>query len=183
MIKLLNLIKENSSSTYDYGCVMIYFKFPEIKIIHNKIDIKDIYIEEGDQTYGLEDEPHTTLLFGLHEEVTDEDVKNIINKYTFGECIINTPSLFNNEKYDVLKFDVDGKNLHSINKDLKQFPFTSTYSDYHPHLTIGYLKVGKGQKYIDILNESKLNKFSLIPQYVVYSKPDGSKSKLKIKLK
>jgi hypothetical protein len=30
MIKLIDLLKENSSSTYDYGCVMLFFDFPEL---------------------------------------------------------------------------------------------------------------------------------------------------------
>jgi hypothetical protein len=66
-IKLIDLLKEGSNQTYDYGCVMLYFDFPLMDKIHNVIDPKDIYYEEGDRSFGLEDEPHTTLLYGLHE--------------------------------------------------------------------------------------------------------------------
>lgn len=151
-------------------------------MIHNQILVEDVYSEEGDMTYGLEDEPHTTLLYGLHKEVSDNDIRKIIEKYTYTPCKVNTPSLFNNEKYDVLKYDVEGDNLHKINGELKQYPFTSTYPDYHPHLTIGYVQPGKGRKYVDLLKEMELDNFELIPQYVVYSKPDGSRSKFKIKI-
>jgi 2'-5' RNA ligase len=182
MIKLSNLIKENSKLTYDYGCVMLYFSFPEINKIHDSINPSHIYTEDGDTTYGLEDEPHTTLLYGLHNEVTLEDVSDVLDNYTYYTCKIHNPSLFENEKYDVLKFDVDGDNLHQTNADLKQFPFTSNYPNYHPHLTIAYLKPGMGKKYVDMLNKAKANEFWLAPQYAVYSEVDGTKTKINIRV-
>jgi len=179
MIKLVDLLKENSDSKYKYGCVMLYFDFPEINKIHDAINPNDIYEEDGDKTFGLEDEPHTTLLYGLHPEVSLDEVKKILNSYTYYPCTIKNASLFKNEKYDVLKFDVEGKNLHETNNDLKRYPFTSDYPDYHPHLTIGYIKPGFGKKYTKMLKEIE---FKLIPQYVVYSHPDGTKDKIKIKV-
>ena len=41
MIKLIDLIKENSTSSYDYGCVMLYFDFPYLSKLQNAIDSKD----------------------------------------------------------------------------------------------------------------------------------------------
>jgi 2'-5' RNA ligase len=180
MIKLKNLIKENSTSTYDYGCVMIYFNFPEILKIHDAINPSHLYTEEGDTTYGLEDEPHTTLLYGLHNTVSVEDVENVVDKHTFYTCKIHNPSLFQNEKYDVLKFDVEGDGLHDVNRDLKQFPFTSDYPKYHPHLTVAYLQPGMGKKYVDMLNKVKATEFWLAPEYVIYSQPDGTKTRINI---
>lgn len=182
MIKLIDLLKENTKSKYEYGCVMLYFKFPELFEFKKHIDNKDIYTEEGDKTYGLEDEPHCTLLYGLHEEVTLDEVKGVLNSYTFGPDPLKlyNISIFENEKYDVLKFDVEGKILHEINKELKQFPFTSNFPDYHPHLTIGYLKPGMGKKYINIFKNKEHN---LIPEYGIYSQPDGTKTKIKINIK
>jgi 2'-5' RNA ligase len=182
MIKLTDLLKENSSSTYDYGCVMLYFGFPEINKIHDAINPSHIYTEDGDTTYGLEDEPHTTLLYGLHNEVTLEDVSDVLDNYTYYTCKIHNPSLFENEKYDVLKFDVVGDNLHETNADLKQFPFTSNYPKYHPHLTVAYLNPGMGKKYVDMLNKVKANEFWLAPQYAVYSEADGTKTKINIRI-
>ena len=54
------------------------------------------------------------------------------------------------------QFDVKGDNLHDANEELKKYPFTSDYPDYHPHLTIGYLKPNKGKKYVDILKHNLL---------------------------
>jgi 2'-5' RNA ligase len=180
-MKLLKLIKqiilEKKEDTYEYGCAMLYFNFPEINKIHDVINVDDLYEEEGDRTYGLENEPHTTLLFGLHQEVTLKEIKEILNKFTFETCLINNVSLFENEKYDVLKFDVKGKNLHNCNNLLKNLPHTNNFPNYHPHLTIGYLKPGIGKKYTNMLKEYE---FELQPQYAVYSSPDGTKTKIKI---
>lgn len=179
MIKLIDLLKENSNSTYEYGCVMLYFNFPELIKIQDVINPKDIYKEDGDNTYGLENEPHTTLLFGLHEEVSLEDVKSILEKFTFSTCKVHNISTFNNPKYDILKFEVKGDNLHQCNKELKQFPYTNTFPDYKPHLTIGYLQPGSGKKYIDKFKDIE---FELLPKYAVYSKPSGNKLKIKINI-
>jgi 2'-5' RNA ligase len=178
MIKLSDLLKEEKQ-TYDYGCVMLYFNFPEMEKIHTLIDPVDIYTEEGDRSYGLEDEPHTTLLYGLHEGVSDQDIKNVLGKFEFGPCIIQNASTFNNEKYDVLKFDVKGDNLHEANEELKKYPYTSNFPDYHPHMTIAYLKPGKAKKYIAQLSGQE---FELIPTHAVYSKPNGDQVKLIIKV-
>jgi hypothetical protein len=78
MKKLIDVLKESRGQKFEYGGVMLYFTFPEITKIHEMMDPDDIYYEEGDRSFGLEDEPHTTLLFGLHEGVTSEDVSGVL---------------------------------------------------------------------------------------------------------
>jgi 2'-5' RNA ligase len=177
----INRLLENSESTYDYGCVMLYFTFPQMEDFHKMIKPEDIYVEEGDKTFGLEDELHCTLLYGLHEEVTLEDIKSVLDQYKFEGCKIFNPSKFDNEKYDVFKFDVMGGPLIEVNKKLTQFPHTNSYPDYHPHMTIGYLQPGTAKKYIDLFNKEGINEFNLNPTHCVYSFPDGSKEQIKIK--
>lgn len=179
LLKILEQLIKKQKQSYDYGCVMLYFNFPEIKNIHNKINIKDLYEEENDRSYGLEHEPHTTLLYGLHHSVSLENVKNSIKDITFSTCIIKNPSLFENEKYDVFKFDVSGEGLKQANEKLKNYPYTSDFPNYHPHLTIAYLKPGEGKKYEEMFKDLK---YELVPEFVVYSKPDGTKEKIKINI-
>lgn len=179
-MKLMDIVENTLSRKFEYGCVMLYFDFPEIEQMHRMINKDDVYTSDEDDSFGLETEPHTTLLFGLHPEVTDNDVANVLSKHYFGTCSINNASLFENPEYDVLKFDVRGDGLHECNSSLTQFPHTTNFPDYHPHLTIGYLKSGSGKKHTELFSNMGYN---LTPQYAVYSKPDGSKSKFKIKLK
>ena len=173
-------LTEVSTNTYSYGCVMLFFDFTELGKIHSLIGPIDVYEEDEDKTFGLEDEPHTTLLYGLHKEVDISEIEAIISEFTFTPCLIHNPSLFQNENYDVLKFMVDGDNLHMANKQLKCLPHTSSFPKYNPHLTIAYLKAGMGMKYVNILNECGLNNFCHIPTMVVYSHPDGTKTHISI---
>lgn len=174
--KQMKLLTEDRK--HEYGCVMLHFSFPEMKEIHKLIDPDDLYEEVGEE-YGLETDPHCTLLFGLHDGVSTSDVDKVLGEFTFETCKAHNTSLFKNEKYDVLKFDIQGDNLSYANKKLKEFPYTNEYPKYEPHMTICYAKVGKGEKYVE---ELKNKKYWLTPKYIIYSKPDGSKDKININI-
>ena len=49
---------------------------PQMKSLHKLIKKEHIYTAP-DHDYGLEDEPHITVLYGLHKEVTQKEVKEI----------------------------------------------------------------------------------------------------------
>jgi len=170
-------INEDSDQSYDYGCVMLYFDFPEMNKIHDTIDDTDIYTEDEDSSFGLETDSHITLLYGLHKGVTDSQVKDAISDIYFNECTLHNVSLFESE-YDVLKFDVEGGDSLSLaNEVLKKLPFTSDYPDFHPHCTISYLKKGAGSKYVKSL---KSEKFKVTPTHIMYSKPDGEHVRIEL---
>jgi 2'-5' RNA ligase len=166
------------SGNHSYGCAMAYFELPEMDAIHKKIDEKDIYTDDSDRSYGLETEPHVTLLYGIHDkEVEDDKVLEACRKYQIGEIVLHNVSLFENDKYDVLKFDVrypykGGAFLHKINKELTKLPNTNSFPDYHPHCTIAYLKPGEGKKYVKMFEGLEIN---VKPNEIVYSKADGEK--------
>lgn len=169
--------KEESKKKYSYGCSMLYFDFPQMNVLHDEIHEDDIY--DGDST-GLEREPHVTLLYGLHsDEIKDDDVINASIK-GIQSMGLGNPSLFENEKYDVLKFDVEAPFLIDINKELSKLPHTTDFPDYHPHCTIAYLKPGKGKKYT---KQFKGRIYEVFPTKVVYSKPDGTKKEARFDLK
>jgi len=180
MDKIKTILSEmgllNEQQKFTYGCVMLYFTFNEMDDIHDLIDSNDLYEEDGED-YGFETEPHVTLLLGLHKEVSTSTVEDVLDGYTFYTCKAHNASLFENEKYDVLKFDIEGDNLHEVNYKLKKHPHTSDFPDYHPHMTIAYLKPGKGKKYVEKL---KGKDYWMAPQYAVYSKPNGTKDKISI---
>ena len=90
-------ILEKEGDTYDYGCAMLYFDFPQINKIHDAIDPKDLYEEEGDRTFGIEDEPHCTLLYGLHKEVTPEMIQEM------SVILLSTALMFVNIFINIIK--------------------------------------------------------------------------------
>ena len=159
---------------HDYGCAMLYFDFDGMQSFHDILEIGDIYAKDG---HGIETQPHVTLLYGFHNEVNPTDVLNLVQSYTFSHVKIHNVSLFENEEYDVLKFDAESEVLHNVNVELRKLPHTNLYSTYHPHMTIAYLKPGTGKKYLDKLNWVKV---MITPKSIVYSKPTGEKIKLDI---
>jgi len=178
-IKLFEeFITEKSGDSYSSGCVMLYFDFPELYKLQDSIDPSHLYEEDGDRTFGIEDEHHVTLLYGLEDSVSVGDVKEILDQHRFGTCRVYNASLFENE-YDVLKFDAEGESLHACNKALCELPYNSKYPDYHPHMTVAYLKKGMGKRYCDMF---KGYEWKLKPAYAVFSQPDGTKTRIKIKV-
>jgi 2'-5' RNA ligase len=177
---LNTLLGENTTPAYEYGCVMLYFDFPQMSEIHSLIDERDVYTQIGDATHGLEKIPHCTLLYGLHYEVPLDGVREVLDEYLFYTCKVHNPSLFQTERYDVLKFDVCGANLYDVNDSLKEFPHTTAFSVYNPHMTIGYIKSGRGRLYENRLKRKGFDEFWLQPTHAVYSQPDGTKTMINI---
>lgn len=175
-------VNEKKGDTYSYGCVMLYFDFPSIKGIQESIKQEDLYTETEDRSYGFEDEPHVTLLYGLHEEVSEKDIFDRLKVYKIDDLLLTNISAFENNKYDVLKFDVEdgvsGANyLHKMNKALTELPHTTDFPNYHPHSTIAYLKPGKAKEYIQQL---KGTQHIVKPVSLVYSMPSGEKVNIKV---
>lgn len=170
-------VKEEKESNHKYekGCLMLYLDIPtwESKIL-SKIDKGDLY--DSEPGFGLEDNPHTTVLFGFHDDEIDYEDVIQETKEKCSEPVkieVKGASCFEGDKYDVLKFDVDGEELHKLNGEMREnFAYSNDYPDYHPHMTIAYLKPGMGKKYA-----SKFKPQSLILEgsEMVYSTPDKKK--------
>lgn len=175
-IKLFEeFLNERINTTHDFNCAMLYFDFPAMATLHQSINPRDIYTVESNEGYGLETEPHCTLLYGIEPQVTVDQVAKKLEGIKFGECKAYNLSLFENEDFDVLKFDMEGDNLHNANKALTELPYKTDYPDYMPHMTVAYLKPGKGSEYLKILNSQE---HSLKPLHITYSMTDGSKQKI-----
>lgn len=165
---------------YDYNCIMIgYDSIPEIEKIQESLDKDDIYTgteeEEKEGAYGLEKEAHVTLLYGIKPEITWDDIKGYLKPLSEYKAILANLSTFENEEYDVLKIDVKCPKMHDTNKELRDnIDYVETYPDYHPHMTVAYLKKGTGKKYtkdmLDKIIEPKA-------KYFLYSKAGDDKYK------
>jgi hypothetical protein len=179
MKTLKDFINEKKAA-YDFSCAMLYLDFPQMSDLHGQIDRDDVYVDPDDKTFGLETEPHVTLLYGLHNNVGLDKVEPIVGAPVYSKVKAYNPSLFENDKYDVLKFDVKGDNLHKANEALRELPYKNDYPDYHPHCTVGYLKKGTGSKYCKRMDG---HEHELMPTYAVFSQPDGTKTKMNINTK
>lgn len=129
-------------------CLMVYFeKSGDIKDIQKKIKKTDVFDEPG---CGIETEPHVTLLFGLAENVTKEQLQKHLQPLSNYRTMCLGSSLFENEDFDVLKMSAHNKNLVETNKALRDnFDYKNSYNDYNPHVTVAYLRRGEGQKYVN----------------------------------
>ena len=179
-IKTIMNIRENKQ-VYPYGCVMLYFDESDVNNLHSEINPQDLYTE-GDG-FGIEESPHCTLLYGLHDDEIDiEDIQEVLDNHTYSTLKAHNLSVFERPNYDVLKYDIKGKSLKETNDELKEFPYTSEFPSYHPHMTIAYLKPGRGREYVNELSK-KYDEMLVTPQYAIYSDPKGGKYKLPIQVK
>lgn len=162
------------------GCVYINYHFDELSLLHDAILREDVRYDIDEDSFGLEYNPHVTLVYGLHPSVGVTEISPILENYTFTTVKIHTPSLFRNEGFDVLKFDVSGYNLTEIHQELKKLPNESKYPKYTPHLTIGYLKSGRGDKYVRLFKEQFNDAYFISPKYAVFSDVYGDETKINI---
>lgn len=164
----------------EYGCVMVYLKVDQDKwdAMQALIDNEDLYQPKDNPSYGKETEPHITALFGLHSDIPDSDIEDEIKKIKRPDINFNGISSFTNPNFDVLKFDVDSKDMHKLNKKFREFPHTSDFPKYHPHCTIAYLKPNMVKKYLNKLKD--YIDIEIDVEDIVYSKSDGTKKRYKI---
>lgn len=166
---------EKDSKMYEYGCLMVYLKMSNWAEFTKDILDDDLYDSENSR-YGMETEPHCTILYGLHPEIEDEDVKKLfenIEKEDF-DIQLAGKDCFYNDEYDVLKINIISEKLNELHELAKNnFDYTSQYSTFKPHITIAYLKKGRGKKYVDSDFEGFIDTDSI--EKIVYSKTNGEK--------
>jgi len=178
MIKSFNQFLKESQSRYEYGCVMVDYNFANWSDLLDSIHQEDIYKVEG-KNYGLQPRPHLTLLYGIHDTVTDEQIQSCFQDATEDDFKVEISgiSLFENPEFDVVKLEVNKTpKLEEIYKNLSEFPNSNQFPDYKPHITIAYVKKGLGQKYVDPNYKYQIKNISKI----VYVRPDKSEYNIQL---
>jgi 2'-5' RNA ligase len=162
----------NESVQYKLGCVMMEVPISNWEEITSTINQEDIYEVEG-ENYGIQSNPHVTILYGLHEGVTLDEVKSVFEGLNESIDIkIEGIGVFENENFDVVKFNVvPSGTLQNLNNKLSEFPNSNEYPEYKPHITLCYVKKGCGKKYEDLTYRHSVENVD----EVCYSMPNGSK--------
>ena len=140
---------------------------PQINTLQKMIDKDDLFVGINYCMSGLETDNHTTIIY---TEIGDYDIEpsvlidDLYNEFGVKNTKINIPnvSLFEPSEYDVIILKVDSKQLTEYNKYLvMKYGFVETFSEYKPHITIGYVKKGMGKKYVDMFNNLDI-KFDIV---------------------
>jgi len=168
------LLTENNS--YEYGALLLELNIKDWPKILDGIDKLDLYRQS--LKYGLETEPHLTIVFGIEQNVNVKELINFVKSNVKGpiSVILHGISTFQTNTYDFLKFDVICPTIVKLNKLIKQnFNIHDRFPNYIPHVTIAALKPGAAKKYMKknvvITGNSSL---------ITYSPPNGPRIKFKI---
>lgn len=138
----------------------------------------EIFVSQTDPSFGREDEIHITILYGLHSDKPDQ-VKELVKEAGPINVRLGKVMVFSNpQKFDVVVIKVISKDLERLNKKLAEnVTYTNRYGEYNPHLTIAYVKKGKGWKHggLDRWVGKKLS-----VDHIVFSSKEGFKEKISL---
>lgn len=130
----------------EFGCLMTVIKNDQAKSIvkfGRSLISDDILYEDPEEEYGRDDEPHITSLYGFSKDLTNREVIGIIGESKQQSVTVNGLSMFQGEEYDVVKFDIDPSPwLIELNRKCKEYPYINKFPEYHPHMTLAYVKKG-----------------------------------------
>jgi hypothetical protein len=170
-ILLKSLILEGR---YEVGVIIAKVKDDDAQKImdfnYGFIPEQVLYTQEFN--HGREKEPHITVKYGLTESYSPNQIQDILRDINPFKVDVRGISTFNNPKFDVVKFDVDGKELRHLNAIFSKLPNKDTHPEYHGHLTLAYVKKGSGNRFIR--PTSKIAKIEI--NEIIYSNK-GTKSR------
>lgn len=131
------------------GYLMSVLEIPKWEYLIGEIEPRDFA-----STRGLEYEPHCTILYGFDINTTDpEAIERAIRNLRFNtinDIRITGIGIFENST-DVLHLTISSPLHNYLHKYFKNnFDNYQKHSEYTPHITLGYLESGKGEKYLDL---------------------------------
>ena len=157
---MANLPMPEGLTTSDLECVMLEVKKIEWEEGYTP-SIRDFYgpdFNPNDLFYGdipelkyaqgavYDDVPHVTLLFGIHPSLTyPEDVDAVLSDWTVPDIHIKYVGFFDSriegqDYYCIVGFCDLTAWLLNGHMRLKGLPYTSSYDEYKPHMTLAYIK-------------------------------------------
>ncbi len=123
---------------------------------------------------GLELWPHVTLFHGLHS-LDPSPVFNATAPLGSLKVVPGKLGMFEGDGHDVLYVTVDNAaDCGRWNRAASGLPNTPSDHGYVPHITLAYLKPGKGKQY---LGRDDLSGGPVAVETVVYATPDGREAR------
>ncbi|RDJ35478.1 MAG: hypothetical protein DWQ19_11725 [Crenarchaeota archaeon] len=119
---------------------------------------------------GIENEPHITVLYGLHTN-DFRKIKNLLSDIRL-EAKLGVVSKFESPEFDVLKLEVESDSFRLLHRKLKTLKFTSDFPTYRPHCTLAYVKKGSCDH---LLNNQDFNNIKIGFNSVLFSPAMGQK--------
>lgn len=104
---------------------------------------------------GMEDKPHITVKYGLHETKPSKELIEAIAQYQPFHITLGPISMFKmrpenesaSDNYDVVKVGIESPELVKLNEHIcKLCPHVDTFAKYSPHMTLAYVKPGSHDK-------------------------------------
>ena len=145
-------MEENLNS----GCLMLSIPMMEEVVNRMHDDLERILLSHGyrrDEDFEFDKYVHITVAFGININTDINLIKEIVrNRPTYFQ--ITELSLFENNNFDIIKFDVMSSDLRILNHIIKsKMEVKSTFNEYYPHLTVAYVPKGMGVELIARLNK------------------------------
>jgi 2'-5' RNA ligase len=163
---------------YDFSSVHIEVPCPLsdeiIKWGKEHLPDEDVFMYEG--TLGREDEIHITVLYGIHSE-SSQQTRELLRKTKSLSIKLGRVKLFsNNDRFDVVYVEAENESLYDMNRRFKNhIKYTNRYPKYEPHVTIAYVKKGKGlEHYGKYCFVGK----SFVCDHVIFSSKNGAKENI-----
>ena len=128
----------------EYGCLMAIVPSTHtsniIKFGKTVIPQSILYTKPDDDSYGYDDNPHVTLKYGYAPDLNKQDLATILRGVKPFNVILRGLTQFNNNDFDVVKFDVESSVLRELRAKADGFPNQDKFPDYKPHMTLAYVK-------------------------------------------
>ncbi len=159
-----------------YACAL--FRLPpslSARVLRMAGEIADGDLAED----GREDKPHVTARYGLEIDSPDP-LRSLLAGVGTVSVRLGKTSIFpasESGEADVVKIDVESDSLHTLYKLLGALPHHDTHPTYQPHVTIAYVKPGKGEKYAGL---DDLDGETATLEALTFSDREGEKTELRL---
>lgn len=150
VLRLFAVLSEKKGETYESASTQI--RVPSF--VHTIMDQLHHMISADDLgPTGIEDEPHATLIYGFSDEDFPK-VKDVLEGQGPVRAQFWKLGVFpsKKEEQEALIIHLESEDLRNLHDTLKaKTGVKETFPEYKPHITIAYVKPGRGKVYVESL--------------------------------